>query len=285
MASLRVGASMILTAVYCPVGVMHQALHWSPLRDGHLQRVDHQLLGHVAGHRPPHDPAREQVLHVPEVQLPLPRRDLGDVRRPRPPGGSLKLGLCIRAPPLSRRSLTSTSGLSPGPSFRPNAATTSPPLGPSLVNQRSDGVCPGSQACSNGMRRPTEVSLRTNANSGAPRGCVSACGAIAAGACSSPGKLAPATPSTAGLRTAPCRRWRLHSGEEIITLARVEILYAPAGEHIDWFEPHTILSVENERLAAGRCFLQVDARDQAPPSPPHPRGWVADTQDISSAGE
>jgi hypothetical protein len=41
-----------------------------------------QLLARLGGHRPPHDPAREQVLDVREVQLAIPRRDLGDIRRP-----------------------------------------------------------------------------------------------------------------------------------------------------------------------------------------------------------
>jgi len=49
----------------------------------HLERVDDQLGAEMVGHRPADDPPREQVLDVREVHEPLPRRDVGDVRRPR----------------------------------------------------------------------------------------------------------------------------------------------------------------------------------------------------------
>ena len=63
--------------------MMDQPRRRTPESERHLERVDDQLGAEMVGHRPADDPPREQVLDVREVHEPLPRRDVGDVRRPR----------------------------------------------------------------------------------------------------------------------------------------------------------------------------------------------------------
>ncbi len=41
---------------------MNHAAVGVPAGDGHLERVDDELLAHVIGERPPHDPAAEAVI-------------------------------------------------------------------------------------------------------------------------------------------------------------------------------------------------------------------------------
>jgi len=50
----------------------------------HLQRVEDELGAHVIGHRPAHDPAREDVLDSRQVEPALPGSEVGDVRDPEP---------------------------------------------------------------------------------------------------------------------------------------------------------------------------------------------------------
>jgi hypothetical protein len=54
------------------------------LPDGHLERFDDELGAHVLGHRPADDPARVAVDHDGQVELALPRRDLGQIGDPQP---------------------------------------------------------------------------------------------------------------------------------------------------------------------------------------------------------
>jgi hypothetical protein len=61
---------------------MDRAPRGSARRDGHLERVDDELMAHVAVHRPADDPAAEEILHGSEVQPALTGTDLLDVRRP-----------------------------------------------------------------------------------------------------------------------------------------------------------------------------------------------------------
>ena len=48
----------------------------------HRERVGDQLLAHMVGHAPANDPPRERVLDRGEVQPPLPRPQVGEVRDP-----------------------------------------------------------------------------------------------------------------------------------------------------------------------------------------------------------
>ena len=64
------------------VGMMNRALRRPARSDGHLERVDDDLLAHVAIHRPADDPAAEEILHRGQVQPTLTGPDLLDVRRP-----------------------------------------------------------------------------------------------------------------------------------------------------------------------------------------------------------
>jgi hypothetical protein len=79
VAGLAERQSDVLPAV---IGVMDRAPRGSARRDGHLKRVDDELMAHVAVHRPADDPAAEEILHGSEVQPALTGTDLLDVRRP-----------------------------------------------------------------------------------------------------------------------------------------------------------------------------------------------------------
>ena len=70
------------SALAALIGVMNRARVWATSGERHLERVDDQLGAEMVGHRPADDQPGEQVLDVREVQEPLPRRDVGDVRRP-----------------------------------------------------------------------------------------------------------------------------------------------------------------------------------------------------------
>src|SRR5215217_2220924 len=52
----------------------------------HPQRVEDELGAHVVGHRPAHDPAREDVLDRRQVEPALPGSEVGDVRDPKTVG-------------------------------------------------------------------------------------------------------------------------------------------------------------------------------------------------------
>ncbi len=56
----------------------------SPLPDGHLQRVEHELRPQVVGHCPTDHAAAERIEHDGQVEEPRPSRDVGDVRHPEP---------------------------------------------------------------------------------------------------------------------------------------------------------------------------------------------------------
>ena len=64
------------------VGVIDQAAGRPAVREGHLQRVDHELLAHLVSDAPADDPAAVEVLDGDEVQPPFPRAQVGDVSRP-----------------------------------------------------------------------------------------------------------------------------------------------------------------------------------------------------------
>ena len=68
------------------IGMMDRSHRGSARRDGHLQRVDDELLAHVRRHAPADDPAAEEILHRGEVQPALTGPDLLDVGRPHPVG-------------------------------------------------------------------------------------------------------------------------------------------------------------------------------------------------------
>jgi hypothetical protein len=60
---------------------MYQPLGRPPALDGHRERVDDQLLAHMVGHAPAHDPPRERVLDGRQVQPAFPGpqiREVGD---------------------------------------------------------------------------------------------------------------------------------------------------------------------------------------------------------------
>ena len=59
---------------------MNRALRRPARLDGHLQRVDDELLAHVGCHRPADDPARVEVLHRGQIQPALAGLDLLDIR-------------------------------------------------------------------------------------------------------------------------------------------------------------------------------------------------------------
>jgi hypothetical protein len=63
---------------------MNQARVGTAALDGHLERVDDELGPEVVGDRPADDPAAVAVHHRRQVQPPLPRADVGDVRAPEP---------------------------------------------------------------------------------------------------------------------------------------------------------------------------------------------------------
>lgn len=64
------------------VGVVDQPGLRTTTRERHLQGVDDEVRAHVVGHRPPHDPPGERVLHRGQVQPSLPCPQVGDVRDP-----------------------------------------------------------------------------------------------------------------------------------------------------------------------------------------------------------
>ena len=76
---LAQGQADVLPAM---VGVVDRSRRRPARRDGHLQRVDDELLAHVGLHRPPDDPAAEQILHGAQIQPALSGLDLLDVRSP-----------------------------------------------------------------------------------------------------------------------------------------------------------------------------------------------------------
>jgi hypothetical protein len=66
------------------VGVVDQASGGLALPDGHFERLDDELGAHVLGHRPADAATRVAVDHDGEVELALPRLNLGQVGRPEP---------------------------------------------------------------------------------------------------------------------------------------------------------------------------------------------------------
>ncbi len=62
--------------------LMDQAGAGAALPDRHLERFDDELGAHVLGHRPADAAATEGVHDDGEVELALPRRDLGQVGHP-----------------------------------------------------------------------------------------------------------------------------------------------------------------------------------------------------------
>jgi len=63
---------------------MHESGLGPALPDRHLERFDDELGAHVLGHRPAHAAAAEAVDDDREIELALPRRDLGQVSHPQP---------------------------------------------------------------------------------------------------------------------------------------------------------------------------------------------------------
>ena len=56
----------------------------TPLRQRHVQRVEHELGLEIMAHCPADDAAREGIQHDSQIQEPGPGRDVGDVRDPQP---------------------------------------------------------------------------------------------------------------------------------------------------------------------------------------------------------
>lgn len=88
---LAVRLAGVLTA---PIPMVEQAQLWLAQTQGHLERVEHQLLLKAFGHRPTHHPAREQIEDHRQVEPALPGPDIGDVCYPglvRTVGGELSV--------------------------------------------------------------------------------------------------------------------------------------------------------------------------------------------------
>ena len=66
------------------IGMMDQARLGPTVIKRHLERVEDELGAHVIGHRPAHDPAREDILNRRQVEPALPGSEIGDVRDPEP---------------------------------------------------------------------------------------------------------------------------------------------------------------------------------------------------------
>ena len=64
--------------------MMDQSRGGPAMLERHLQGVNDELCAHVVGHRPAHDPAREDVLDGGQVEPALPGSEVGDVRDPEP---------------------------------------------------------------------------------------------------------------------------------------------------------------------------------------------------------
>ena len=73
------GMAGILAA---PFGMMHQARRWALPETGYRQRVGHAIRRHARFQRSTNDFAVEQVEHDGQIQPPLVRPQVGDVRCP-----------------------------------------------------------------------------------------------------------------------------------------------------------------------------------------------------------
>jgi hypothetical protein len=64
------------------IGMMHESCGWLASPYCHLEGVEHELGFHVSVHRPPDDLARVGIQDEGQVEEPLLRRYVGDVRQP-----------------------------------------------------------------------------------------------------------------------------------------------------------------------------------------------------------
>jgi len=62
--------------------MMNQPAPWGAAVDGHVERVDDELVAEVVGHRPADDAAAVAIDDRREIQPALPGADVGDVGGP-----------------------------------------------------------------------------------------------------------------------------------------------------------------------------------------------------------
>ncbi len=78
LATLREGDRRVLRAL---IGVVNDSERLAS-KDGHLERVDHELFAHMVSHRPADDATTKDVENHGEVQETAPRRNVRDIGDP-----------------------------------------------------------------------------------------------------------------------------------------------------------------------------------------------------------